>query len=268
MELTANSPSVLPVEVGILSISPHVTRRTTNSIQTSKYNVFSFLPLCLYDLLHPFRHFANFFYLLVGTLQFIPPISPNGGTPTAWGSLVVILFVDLVIAGRDDYNRHKADTVTNAQPVDIFRVGKALATPSRAEDTSTSAQKLSLHRATWADVRTGDVVRVHRGEAFPADLLLLRGSDPPGQCWVNTKPLDGESDMKLRLVPKGVADLRFENPEQYCSSLKGTVRCEVGVTPTLGSLSSNYEDTCSAHFLATHSALNSTFPGRRRQTGR
>ena len=53
---------------------------------------------------------------------------------------------------------------------------------------------------TWADVREGDVVRVDAKEAFPADLLLLKSS-AGSQCWVNTKPLDGETDMKLRLAP-------------------------------------------------------------------
>ena len=57
-------------------------------------------------------------------------------------------------------------------------------------------------RLTWADVMVGDVVRVMTREYFPADLLLLRASDPPGQCWVNTKPLDGETDSKLRVAPK------------------------------------------------------------------
>jgi phospholipid-transporting ATPase len=50
-------------------------------------------------------------------------------------------------------------------------------------------------------VEVGDVVRVRNRDTFPADLLLL-ASSLGGQAWVNTKPVDGESDVKLRLAPK------------------------------------------------------------------
>ena len=54
---------------------------------------------------------------------------------------------------------------------------------------------------TWREVEVGDVVRVRNRDTFPADLLLL-ASSLGGQAWVNTKPVDGESDVKLRLAPK------------------------------------------------------------------
>ena len=74
----------------------------------------------------------------------------------------------------------------------------------------------------------GDVVRVMTREYFPADLLLLRASDPPGQCWVNTKPLDGESDTKMRLAPKLSASLLGDDcsPAALRTLLRGSVRVE------------------------------------------
>ena len=83
----------------------------------------------------------------------------------------------------------------------------------------------------WADVKVGDVVRVRSRETFPADLLLLRGSEPPGQCWVNTKPLDGETDTKLRLAPKLCASLLEAPGASEPASLRrllrdGVLRCE------------------------------------------
>ena len=83
-------------------------------------------------------------------------------------------------------------------------------------------------RLTWADVMVGDVVRVMTREYFPADLLLLRASDPPGQCWVNTKPLDGESDTKMRLAPKLSASLLGDDcsPAALRTLLRGSVRVE------------------------------------------
>ena len=60
---------------------------------------------------------------------------------------------------------------TNAQPVSII-----------SPDGDASSDSVIERRATWADVEVGDVVRVRGKEAFPADLLLLRGSDPPGSA--------------------------------------------------------------------------------------
>ena len=212
--------NLLPRSINILAANPEIS--TTNVVITSKYTIFTFLPFCLFELLHPLNRFANFFYLVVGAMQLIEIITPYvPPTPIAWTNLFVIVCVDLYLLGREDYNRHVADRASNNQKVDVL---------SRDEATG----KMSSKRTVWADVRVGDVVRVLEKEAFPADLVLLRGSDPPGQCWVNTKPLDGESDMKLRLAPAhGLA-----RPPEECGAddaleeqldwakLKGSCRCE------------------------------------------
>ena len=183
----SNSASLLPVSIAIL----RPNGRVPNTIITSKYTLATFVPTALYELLSPFKRFANFFYLVVGALQTQAEINPSGSsTPTVWASLFMILNFDLFCLAKDDLGRHRADRVTNSQPVSII-----------AKDAS-DAQGVIERPATWADVQVGDVVRVRNKEAFPADMVLLRGSDPPGTCWVSTKALDGESDMKLRLAPQ------------------------------------------------------------------
>lgn len=48
----------------------------------------------------------------------------------------------------------------------------------------------------------GDVIRVHKEEAFPADLLLLSASGEGDECMVETSNLDGERNLKrFRLCP-------------------------------------------------------------------
>lgn len=51
-------------------------------------------------------------------------------------------------------------------------------------------------------MRVGDVVRVKEDEYFPADLLLIASSGTDGICYVETKNLDGETNMKNKFAPK------------------------------------------------------------------
>lgn len=53
----------------------------------------------------------------------------------------------------------------------------------------------------WEHVIVGDFVHVSLDEIIPADILLIRSSDPDGICFVNTSNLDGETNLKQRRVP-------------------------------------------------------------------
>lgn len=50
----------------------------------------------------------------------------------------------------------------------------------------------------WKNVRVGDIVRIHNNDEIPADVILLSTSDIDGGCYVETKNLDGESNLKVR----------------------------------------------------------------------
>lgn len=50
----------------------------------------------------------------------------------------------------------------------------------------------------WKSVQVGDFVRLYNGDQIPADVVVLATSDPDGQCYVETKNLDGETNLKVR----------------------------------------------------------------------
>lgn len=48
----------------------------------------------------------------------------------------------------------------------------------------------------------GDILKVVSDESIPADLLILHTSDPKGCCYVETKNLDGETNLKVKSAEK------------------------------------------------------------------
>ncbi|CRK21572.1 hypothetical protein BN1723_019369, partial [Verticillium longisporum] len=55
-----------------------------------------------------------------------------------------------------------------------------------------------FHRDAWKDLRVGDYVRIYNDDEIPADIVILATSDPEGACYVETKNLDGETNLKFR----------------------------------------------------------------------
>ena len=91
-------PPNLPRQVKFLQDNKSVR----NVVITSKYNLFTFVPICLYELLHPRKRFANFYFLCVGAMQCVPVISLSEGIPGIWVPLIMILTLDMAIMASED----------------------------------------------------------------------------------------------------------------------------------------------------------------------
>ncbi|KUF82695.1 phospholipid-transporting ATPase [Phytophthora nicotianae] len=155
-----------------------------NKVVTAKYTKFNFIPRFFYGRL---SQVANFYFLLVGAGQIIPEISSTQTIPYQWIVLMLVLSIDAVFAAIEDRGRHIADAKMNARVSHIFDLDE----PGCFRDD------------TWRNVAVGDIIKVENYEAIPADLLLLAVSEPDpnaptGICFVETKSLDGETNLKVR----------------------------------------------------------------------
>lgn len=74
-------------------------------------------------------------------------------------------------------------------------------------------------------MQVGDVVRVKKNQFFPADLLLMHSTGENGVCFVETKNLDGESNLKMKVATKELN--RIYRDEDSIRNLQGIVGCEV-----------------------------------------
>ena len=260
--------SRFPTYSGLLTKQVHLNATQprpfpSNRVVTSRYTLVSFVPVSLFSLLNPFNKVANFYFLCVGCMQMMPAITITQGRAGTFMPLTFVLLVDMVMRALEDYARHRADAETNSQPVDVLHgTGARPIDASRpfapwrhadahpAEvpaDTHVSSGRSSFSEPsfdpthgrgrpqwqtlTWEEVRVGDVVRIPNRSGIPADMLLLGAGPEAGSAWVNTKPLDGESDTKLRLALPQVADFLAEadnGPDLAfrLGSLSGTLRCE------------------------------------------
>ncbi|KAH8662013.1 hypothetical protein BX600DRAFT_308143 [Xylariales sp. PMI_506] len=55
-----------------------------------------------------------------------------------------------------------------------------------------------FHKDVWKNVQVGDFVRLYNDDELPADIIVLSTSDADGACYVETKNLDGETNLKVR----------------------------------------------------------------------
>ncbi|KAG2702201.1 hypothetical protein I3760_06G079200 [Carya illinoinensis] len=170
-----------------------------NSISTTKYNFFTFLPKGLFE---QFRRVANLYFLTISILSAtkISPVSPI----TNVVPLSLVLFVSLVKEAFEDWKRFQNDMAVNNNLIDVL-------------------QDQRWEPIPWKKLQVGDIVRVKQDGFFPADLLFLAGTNPDGVCYTETANLDGETNLKIRKAVERTWD--YLTPEK-ASEFKGEVQCE------------------------------------------
>lgn len=197
----------------------------TNRIRTSKYSLLTFLPKNLFE---QFRRAANCYFLFIVILQAIPVIS-NYNVGLAALPLLVIVAITGAKDALEDYKRYKQDQTVNFSSCRYLKRLDLEPLPEEDEGTLTAwgrfvkrfrkqfrldrtplasptgshlpTEKHDWKRKYWQDVRVGDLVYLTNNEMIPADILILSTSEPDSACYVETKNLDGETNLKVKKGP-------------------------------------------------------------------
>eukprot|EP00808_Paulinella_micropora_P018660 g27362.t1 len=178
-----------------------------NSIRTSKYTMYNFLPL---NLLVQVRRPANLYFLFVGALQMWPAVSISQGVPTILAPLMFVMLVSALKDALEDYARHEADKRENER--EYWRV-----------DPDVSGDQ-PFSRVISMDLKVGDIIKIRDGEYFPADMLLLHSAEG-AYCYLETANLDGETNLKIRSVPESFRK-QHEEEEFEVTSLSFELQCD------------------------------------------
>ncbi|RHZ39029.1 hypothetical protein DYB31_000230 [Aphanomyces astaci] len=181
-----------------------------NTITTSRYTLFSFLPKVLW---YQFSKLANAYFLMISVMQCIKRISNTDGFPASLPALTIIVLIDMVFIAMEDYRRHTSDRKTNDIPVHRFDAANGIfeERPSRS-------------------LVVGDIIKIFNREVIPADCVILGAFEqnpdqPRGICYVETKSLDGETNLKMRQGVECVYTTLRSDAD--LAHLHGHVECEV-----------------------------------------
>uniref|UniRef100_A0A2P2MIH8 Phospholipid-transporting ATPase n=1 Tax=Rhizophora mucronata TaxID=61149 RepID=A0A2P2MIH8_RHIMU len=171
-----------------------------NYVSTTKYTAVNFIPKSLFE---QFRRVANIYFLAVALVSF-SPLAPYTAV-SVLAPLLVVIGASMAKEGVEDWRRRKQDIEANNRKVKVC------------------GKDYTYHETRWKKLRVGDVVKVSKGEYFPADMLLLSSSYEDGICYVETMNLDGETNLKLKHALEVTSHL---HNEESLKTFRAIIKCE------------------------------------------
>lgn len=175
----------------------------------------------------------------------------------------------------DDYKRNLRDREANSQRYLIlvppspshkrmsFRSSESTSEPTTLFDASDP--ELQEHSHSQPDsgphtrsvpsssLKVGELVLLEKNDRVPADMVLLRTSDPSGTCFIRTDQLDGETDWKARVAVSATQGLK--GGEREVMMLEGEVYADAPIKDI-----HNFVGTITVHSISDsrHAHGNST----------
>ncbi|CCF56784.1 hypothetical protein KAFR_0B04880 [Kazachstania africana CBS 2517] len=181
-----------------------------NSITSSRYTIYSFLPKQLYA---QFSKLANAYFFIVSILQMIPGWSTTG-TYTTIVPLLIFMAISMAREAWDDFRRHRLDMEENKRICQVLTKdinnevrshsnsglpnNESLNTHFTNFDLLASKHNVVIEEKQWKDLCVGDFVYLKQDDCVPADILLLISDGDNTEAFAETMALDGETNLKSR----------------------------------------------------------------------
>ncbi|KAF2627442.1 phospholipid-translocating P-type ATPase [Macroventuria anomochaeta] len=191
---------------------PLIDERTTqpyvhNWIRSTRYSAWNFVPR---QLVAQFSKLANFYFLVISILQMIPDLSTTGKYTTIV-PLLFFVFLSIAKEGYDDLRRYRLDKAENNREAKVLRASPSPVFKSGSTDdgsvSSPEPEKLAWETIKWQDIQVGDIIKLDRDDAAPADLALLHSSGENSVAFVETMALDGETNLKSKQTAASMAKI-------------------------------------------------------------
>ena len=165
-----------------------------NSISTSKYTYYNFLPKILFE---QFSKIANIYFLIIAFFQVFKEISNSNGKPVILFPLFIVVSVNGIKDFYEDWKRKKSDDKENSKNILIYNFTKR-----------------NFVKKKWRDILVGDIIKVKEDQYFPADSIVLTTSEESNCCYIETKSIDGETNLKFKKTNKKIIEILNNSKEK------------------------------------------------------
>ncbi|SOV16834.1 aminophospholipid-transporting P-ATPase, putative [Plasmodium sp. gorilla clade G2] len=197
-----------------ININGENKRTCNNSVITSKYTVFNFIFLNMYE---QFHKISNVYFFFIGILQVIPQFTATNGIPTVFFPLLIVLTANAIKDAFEDWNRHKTDKIENnrmcyvivneeekniyeekSNKKNIFKKLKRYIFGNRKIcSTENYYDEDDMYDDEITDIN--DYINNYEENLENIeDILLLCTSHKNGIAFVETSSLDGETNLKVK----------------------------------------------------------------------
>ena len=122
---------------------------------------------------------ANAYFLIIMILQLIPGLAAKIDWLFTLLPLLLVVGVSMIKDAFEDNKRRKKDREENEMLAEVVPKGEDFF-------QTTTSQRIEV----------GCLVKVYKNSNFPCDMILVKSDLPHGVCFVETKNLDGETNLK------------------------------------------------------------------------
>ena len=160
-----------------------------NTIKTTRYNMITLIPKSLF---YQFTRVSNIYFLIVSILTCMP-FSPKESTSMI-GTFVFVLTFTMLKDALEDFNRYQNDKISNNMPCFLLQDNKWV-------------------KERCYKLRPGNIIKLNKNEECSCDILLLYSSNKEGYIYLDTKNLDGETNLKEKCILEELKEYNINENE-------------------------------------------------------